>query len=1017
MKNDLKLKNDLINSLCKTHAWKSVVYVLRIIMIISVLNLLQPISFDLFAQSGGSVSGKVSDANGTELFGVTVSIKGTTNGTITDEYGKYSLSNVPADAVLVFYYIGFKSQEIPVNGRTLIDVKMGEDTVGLNEVVVVGYGTQKKVNLTGSVSTVSSQDIVKVPTPNVSNVLTGKAPGLFVKQEQGVPGDDNATLSIRGFDDPLVLVDGVESSWARMDPNEIESISVLKDAAAAIYGVRAGNGVILITTKRGATGKTTITYSGNVTFQSPTVVPKFTSSAQYTELMREAQFNAVYFNPEGAEPNYTYSLEDVEKYRAGNDPDYPNQNWFKAAFRDWSPMHSHNLSVSGGSDKVKYYMGMGYLDQQGMYKSNDLNFERYNVRSNIDAKISDRFSISVDLSFRNELSKAPDMSLDNIWINLKTALPVWSASLPDPSKGGAYSGFNERSPIAQTNSSMSGSSYDRQRYFDGKISMKYKIPGLEGLEVNASFNYSVNNKYKKVQDKPFDVYSYNHAAQEYTFWGINGSNSLGETSSEFTQLYPLISLNYDNTFGDHSVQGLLLAEGIDTEYHYITAGRVDLLSLDLPYLYAGSTDNITNNGSALETGRISYVGRGNYAYKGKYLLEAAFRYDASHKFPKNSRWGFFPSVSAGWRMSEESFIKDNLLWVDNLKLRASFSKSGDDRDIDAFKYLTGYQILTKNGNQNNVYVFGDDVYRLIRSTGLANPNITWLKMTNYNVGLDASFLNGLLGFEFDWFYRLKEGDFAQPLDNYPSTFGAILPMLNLNSSTARGFELTVNHRNRIGKDFSYNVSGSVSLAREKHKYFAESPYDDDDEIRVYKKSGQYTNRWIGYKTDGLFMSQEEIDNHPVDQDQAGNATIRPGDIRYVDRNGDNIIDWRDQDEIGYDRFPDLTYGFNLGVQYKGFSLTALFQGASMFNVMIGDIVRGPLTNGGNAYDFHYKYRWQPDPDNPGVNINKDARLPAMVTEGTSVNNNKASDFWLKDGTYLRLKNLNLGYTLPKSFCK
>jgi TonB-linked SusC/RagA family outer membrane protein len=722
-------------------------------------------------------------------------------------------------------------------------------------------------------------------------------------------------------------------------------------------------------------------------------------------VLREGQFN--YKLP------YTYSEEDLEKFKIGGDPDYPNANWYKAAFREWSPMHSHNLAVRGGSDNIKYYLGIGYLDQQGTYKSNDLNFNRYNVRSNIDAQISNSLSVSVDLSFRNETRNAPQTSLDNIWINLKTALPVWPATLPDPTKGGAYSGFLERSPVAQTISDLTGSNYNRQRYFDGKISAKYKIPGVEGLDVNASFNYSINGKYQKVQDKPFNVYSYDHKNQEYILWGINGTNSLDESSSQYTLIYPLISLNYDHTFGDHSIQGLLLAEGIDTDYNFLSAGRVNLLSLEVPYLFAGSPDNLTNNGSATETGRISYVGRANYAYKGKYLAEGTFRYDASHKFPEDSRWGFFPSISLAWRLSEEPFVKNNLTWADNLKIRASFSKSGND-NVEAFKYLTGYEILE---NKTDVYVFGSDVYRLIRSTGLPNPNITWLDMTNYNIGLDGSFLNGLIGFEFDWFYRVTDNIFGEPLNSYPSTFGAKLPQVNLNSTDDRGFELTLTHRNKIGKDFSYNVGASVSYARQKYKRWAENPYDDEDEIRIYKRTGKYTNRWIGYLSDGLFMSQDEIDNHPVDQDQAGNKTLRPGDIKYIDRNNDNIIDWRDQDVIGYGDFPDLTYGLNFELRYKGFSLSALFQGASMFNSMINDAVRGALTNQGNAYDFQYKYRWQPDLNNPNVNINPDVRLPAINPEGTDTNNNKASDFWLKDATYLRLKNLNIGYSLPKNVVK
>lgn len=954
-------------------------------------------------QQGIVVSGRViSGEDQQSLPGVNVAIKGTSQGTVTDVDGRFSLEVPSAESVLVFSFVGFVNEEVRVGDQSELNITLRPDVTALNEVVVVGYGTQEKVNVTGAVGTVQAADIVKVPSPNVSEIMIGKVPGLFSMQSQGVPGADYANLNIRGFGEPLVLVDGMEGSWTRLDPNEIESISVLKDASAAIYGARAGNGVILITTKRGTSGDADISYSGNYTIQQPTTLPEFVSSGQYAELLHEGELNSSL--------PFTYTEEEIQKFYEGNDPDYGNYSWYDATFKRWAPMQTHNLSVRGGSEKVKYYLSAGYLDQSSIYKSGDLSFKRYNARSNVDVQVTDRLSASIDLAYRNELRTAPQTSLRNIWINLKTALPMWNPNLPDPSLGGAYSGFLERSPLAQTYRDMTGFDDDLQRYFTGRIKLKYDIPGVEGLQAGAALNYTVNNKFTKVQDRPFEVLSYDNAADEYSSWGTNGANSLNENMSQYTQLYPMFSLNYERTFGDHGVKALLLNEWISTDYHYMSAGRIDLLSVEVPYLFAGSPDNLKNNGGAVETGRVSYVGRLNYNYKEKYLLEGTFRYDASHKFPSHSRWGFFPSVSAGWRIAEEPFIRNNVSWIDDLKLRASFSKAGDD-NVAAFKYLTGYEIVE---GLRNVYVFGSDVYRLIRNTGLANPDITWLDMTTYNIGLDATFMRGLLGIEFDVFRRITDNIFGQPRDTYPSTFGAILPQLNINSTEDNGFELTLHHRNTIGNAVRYNVSIMGSLAREKYRNWSESLYDDPDEIRIYQKTGKYTNRWMGYLSDGLFMTQEEIDSHPVDQDQAGNSTLRPGDIKYIDLNEDGIIDWRDQDEIGYGDFPDVSYGINLGVQYKGFSLSALFQGASMFNSMISDVLRGPLQNMGNPFAFHYKYRWQPDPNNPDVNINPIARLPAILGDGvgTSTNNNKASDFWLQDATYLRLKNVNLTYTIP-----
>ncbi len=903
------------------------------------------------------------------------------------------------------------SQEIQVAGLSVIDVVLLEDITGLNEIVITGYASQKKINLTGSVSTIDAEQLVQVPSANVSEILAGKAPGLLSQQTQGVPGNDETELSIRGFDAPLVLVDGIQMDWSRLDPNEIESISVLKDASAAIYGSRAGNGVILITTKRGVSGKPIITFNSNVSFQEPTTLPNLVDSWTYAELLREGEFNQ--------QLDFTFTEEDVEKFRSGNDPDYPNTDWHEETFRHWAPMHTHNLSVRGGSDNVKYFISGGYLDQGSLYHSGDLNFNRYNARSNIDAQITDNLTAMIDLSYRREIRDQPQTDLGTNWADLSLARPEYSASIPNPELGAAYAGFNVRTPVAQTFKRYTGFIDDQRNYLTGMIGLNYKIPGVEGLEASAKFNYLSSDTYVKTQDKPFEVLEYNSSSQTYSSFGVNGQNTLDEQLIKSTQLYPILTLNYDRTFGDHSVTGLLLAEWIDDEEIFFSAGKIDLLSLDLPYLYAGAPDNVVANGFTNEAGRASYAGRINYNYQGKYLLEGTFRFDASHKFPKDSRWGFFPSLSAGWRLSDEAFM-ESLNWVDNLKLRASYSKAGDD-NVDAFKYLTGYRIrsVIDRFNGNELFIFGDDVFRMITSTGLPNESITWLEMTSYNLGLDGSFSNGLLGFEFDLFYRSVDNVFGEPLDVFPSTFGAILPQLNINSTDDRGFELTLTHHNRINRDFNYSVGANFSYSRAKYTNWAEPPFDDPDEMRIFQLTGNFTNRRVGYISDGIFMSQSELESHPINQDQAGNVTLRPGDIKYKDLNGDGIINFRDQDEIGFgvdrllDRgaYPDIVFAFNFSIGYKGLGISALFQGASRFDHF--NRIH-PFSNFAPPWDFHEKYRWQPDPNNPGNNINPDARLPALLGDGVgrTPNNELDSDFWIQDGTYLRLKNLNISYSLP-----
>jgi len=957
-----------------------------------------------------TITGTVTSEPGQPLIGVSVRVLGTTVGTITDQNGNYSLE-VPADAeTLEFTFVGMETRDVPIGDRTTINVTLEESLLDLDEVVIVGYAAQRKVNLTGSVATIESDEISEVPTPNVSQALTGKAPGLFTRQNQGVPGNDFTQLSIRGYDAPLVLVDGIETDWTRLDPNEISSISILKDAAAAIYGARAGNGVILITTKRGSMDKPSITYTGNVSFQEPTILPQWVNSADYAELLREGEFNQ--------DLEYTFTEEDVQKFREGNDPDYPNTNWHEEAFRHWAPMHTHNLGVQGGNEKVRYFISAGYLDQGSLYESGDLNFNRYNIRSNLDVDITENLIASMDVGYRMELRDQPETDLGTNWTDLNLARPNYAPRLPDPSLGAAYAGFNVRTPVAQTEKRYTGFIDDRREFINGKINLAYNIPSIEGLQVNARLNYLFSNTYVKTQDKPFEVLEYINESDTYNSLGVNGVNALAEESSRYTQFYPMVTLNYERTFGDHFVSGLFLGEWINTERIYYSAGKKDLLSLDLPYLFAGSPDNVTANGYTTETGRISYAGRLNYNFKGKYLLEGTFRYDASHKFPEDSRWGFFPSVSAGWRLSDESFMS-GLASLDNLKLRVSYSQAGLD-EVEAFKYLTGYNIRTGIYNEvpdgTELYVFGSDAYRLITSTGLPNPDITWLTMTSYNVGLDGSLWRGLLGFEVDFFYRITENIFGQPLESYPSTFGAILPELNLNSTDDRGFEIMLTHRNNVSSDFHYSIRGSFSLARERYRDWSEPEYDDEDEIRIFKLEGNYTNRRIGYLSDGIFMTQAEIDGHPIDQDQTGNTTLMPGDIKYKDLNDDGVIDWRDQDEIGYSGFPDISYGLQLMADYKGLRLSALLQGASMFD-MYNEI--HPFVNFSKPWDFHQKYRWQPDPNNPDVNINPDAQLPALLGDGVgrNPNNELTSDFWVQSATYLRLKEISLSYSLPGNWMR
>ena len=985
-------------------------------------KMLMPVMFVLvfnFSFAQETINGTVSDKNG-PLPGATILIKGTTNGTQSDFDGNFTLSNVSSGDTLEFSYIGYEMSELVFDQNADLQIILVEDTKALDEVVVVGYGTQKKSSLTGSVVKVDSEQLTRVSVPNATELLAGRVAGIITKQTTGIPGDDSTTLNVRGFGSPLILVDGIEMSLDRIDPNDIESINTLKDASAAIYGARAGNGVILITTKRGREGKPTISYTGTMSFQQPVVWRNNVNAGQFVEMQNEG----------GAA---SYTPEQLQAYKNG-DPGYESYDWERTIFRNWAPMNQHSLTASGGSEKVKFFTSLGNLYQSGSYRSGDLNYGRTNVRSNVDFNINDNLTVGLDLSYRKDKRSEPGMIQNNIYNAFIVSEPILHPVIPGRPELAANSGggFGNRAAYGGSQRSLSGFLDIFGEVFNGRIQMDYKIPQVEGLSVKGTLTYLSDNRQTKDLNKRMPVYQYDQATEQVDQVGQAGSDALSESLRQFKRIYPTISVSYENVFGDHEVKGLLLTETIDEETINFSASRRDLLTTDLPFLNLGSELGIQNSGNALEFGRSSVVGRVNYGFKNKYFLESSFRYDASSNFAEESRWGFFPSVSAAWRLSEEDFLKD-VDFVNSLKVRMSFSETGND-NIGLYRYLEAFSIQGITDDfASGPYLFGNSgLSTAISSTGLANPNVTWRELTTYNFGIDAMLFDGLLGIELDIFYRDQKGIFATPLSDFPSTFGATLPQENQNSTSNRGFDLVLSHKNKVG-ELSYDVALSMGFARERYEYWPvdrdiRAYAEDDAELNdpafierfnlIQLRNGNWVNRNIGYKTDGIFMNQAEIDAHPVDQSLlaggTGNSRVIPGDIRYVDLNGDNYIDWRDQDEIGKGGLPDMTYGINLSASYKNFSLSMLFQGATGFNFTFGNQIRNILINNVIPYKFQYDYRWTPDPNNPGVNINPNAQLPASTAANANANNSQVSDFWVQDGTYLRLKNLNIGYDIPSN---
>lgn len=941
------------------------------------------------------ITGKVIDDQGEGVIGANVMEKGTTNGTITNMDGEFSLE-VPNKATLQISYIGFNTQEIPVNGQKSFTIRMTEDTQSLDEVVVVGYGTQKKLNVTGAVATLKNEELVKSPVASTTNALVGRLPGLIAKQKSGQPGFDAADINIRSFGSALVIVDGVEQSFNNIDANEIESVSILKDASAAIYGARAGNGVILVTTKRGQSGKPNISFNGTLTSQSYTNFPEPVNAGQYATLFREAQINS------GIPENQTkFSEEDIAKYFAGSDPQYPSTNWYDEIMKKSALQQQYNLTIRGGTDVVKYYTFLGYLSQDGMFKGGNTGYRRFNVRSNLDVNLTSDLTFSLDLSaIKDDVRQSNRPASEEwFWMDFFDSTPTSHASFPDPTKV-PHIGPGPFNAIINTHEDLGGYDKTYKNTLNGAFTVNYKVHPAPGLSAKLKLNYQQVSYDRKNWTKQNDIWDYDYATDTYTLYGKSMPTSLKQEFHKNQVITGQFSLNYDRVINkDHAINGLALVEIIDYNNGNFSAYRENYVTSAIDQLFAGGTINQQANGSASVSGRASFVARANYAYQGKYLLEATARYDGSPNFPKDKRWGFFPSLSAGWRMSEEAFIKNNLTWIDNLKLRAGVSQTGFD-SVGAFQYLTGYKFEGYN-------VLGGKEVPGLTTTGIANTNISWETMTLYNVGLDLSVLNNKLYSEIDVFYRKRDDMLGTRVVSLPNTFGATLPSENINSQSTRGFEVLIGHRGNFG-EFSYDISGNVSWSRSKWIHYDEPDYTDPDDIRLKKKSGQWIDVYNAYKSDGLFTSQEEIDNLGYDMDGMGNTSLRPGDIKILDLNNDGEVDWRDASTIGSGGTPHIIYGINLNMKYKGFDLSVFAQGAADYYVQLqsGNInIDGVRT----PFKVIWNERWTPE------NNDRNAIIPRQKIGQTT--NNWNSDYWYKNASYLRLKNLTLGYTFDKGLIR
>lgn len=962
-----------------------------------ILTLAFFLCFSLIGMAQIQISGKVTDKANLPLPGANVIIKGTSTGAQTDFDGEFSIEAASGD-VLVISYLGYVTQEITITDNKNLAIVLVEDTSQLDEVVVVGYGTKSKTKLISAVSTVNEETLKKIPVPNVSNALEGLASGLFVRQGSGEPGFSNSSFEVRNFGAALVIVDGAPGDLNQLDPNEIENISVLKDAAAAaIYGVQGGNGVVLITTRKGKIGKPKLTYSNQFTYTSFTSFPDYLTSAQYGEVLNEGLINA------GLTPFYTE--EKLELFRNGTDPiNSPNTDWRSLVIKDWGFQQRHNLNLSGGTEKVKYFVSGGYLDQGSNYQADVLSFQQFNMRSNINAQINDNLELQFNMGARRRINEAPAFSAFNIFRELSRALPTDLAYYPDGTPANPSS--SPTHVVEGMRDFNAGYFRARNNNFDAKISLKWDVPQVEGLSIKSYASLVYDTSFNKNWKKSFDQFTLNRQTGNYEVQAAEPldtpSSTILNQDTRYSNHYVLQeSINYERTFGDHNVSGLLLAEIQKIQGQDFSASRQDFQSTAIDQLFAGSLQNQLANGGEFRENRLGFVGRFAYDYKSKYFIESTYRYDGSSRFAPGNEWGLFPSLSLGWRLSEETFFESWKEVVPEFKLRASIGTAGNDGTA-GYQWLSGF-------NYSFFYAINDTAIPTIDNTSLPNREITWETNTTYDIGFDASLFNRDLKVSFDYFFRTKEDVLAQPSAAIPSTLGVGVAAQNLHEYSNEGFEFSINYQKQVTEDLKISALLNYSKSREKAVFIDETLQEDPFMRQNLTVTGGFTGLRRGYISDGLFQSQEEIDAHAIQDGVNGtNSTIQPGDVKYQDLNGDNIIDEKDQKVFGNGSKAASNYSLNLGAEYKNFALSVLLTGAAGYDLYISGEAQSPLLNGFTGYDYQMDY-WTPE--------NTGAAYPRVTNGGANPNNSRYSDFWVRDGKHIRFKNINLSYSLPKSLIK
>ncbi|WP_370690530.1 SusC/RagA family TonB-linked outer membrane protein [Algoriphagus sp.] len=970
------------------------------------------------------VSGVViSGEDNLPLPGVSILLKGSTSGTVTDVDGKFRISVTSDQSVLVFSFIGFTTQEVLVGARSEISVTLGPDMKSLAEVIVVGYGEQKKETITGSVATVKGSELAKSPAVNLSNSIAGRMPGVVAVNRSGEPGYDGSAIRIRGSNtlgnnDALIVIDGIPARAGgidRLNPNDIESISVLKDASAAIYGSRAANGVILVTTKRGKSGIPELTFQVNQGWAQPTVIPDLADAAQYAGMLNDLDIyalpvsewaaanqaykqNGQYLRPNGQVRRAPYRPEEIELYRNGSDPWlYPNTNWYEETLKTWSPQTRMNAQLVGGNDNVRYMTSIGYQDQDGYYKQSATGFKQYDIRLNLDANVNKYIKVGVGILAREEQRFFPTRGAGAIFRMQMRGKPnqpaFWPNGLPGPDIE------NGENPVVIT-TNQTGYDRDTRDYFQTNGTLEIKIPGIEGLKITGTAAIDKTMQFNKRWETPWTLYQLGTGFQADGVTPNLVASKRGPAEPRLTQansntLNILLGTvaTYEKKFADKHSLTLLAGFNKETvEGNNFNAFRRFFISSAIDQMFAGGDLEKNNGGGAFERARLNYFGRVGYNYKEKYLAEFLWRYDGSYIFPESSRYGFFPGIMMGWVVSEESFWKNSLgKTFDFFKIRGSWGQLGNDQ-IFFGGALQEYQFLSTYGFSS--YIANGTEVKTLFETRVPNNAITWEIANNSNLGFEGQFLQGKVFFEFDLFYNKRTNILWRKNASVPQSTGLILPAENIGEVENKGFDINLGYRGTIG-DLTFSLGVNGGYAKNKILFWDEAPGAPEWQ----RSTGKPMNTFLVYQYDGVFATQEDISSNPLDY-RAITNNLRPGDMKYKDIDGDGKITPDDRIRMDNNDIPTFQGGMTMNLTFRNFDLAVLFQGAAGARQYVS---AGESGNIGNYLLEIHDNRWTID--NPSSVHPRIANRSDQYYSG-------GNTYWFRNTDYIRLKNLEIGYNLP-----